>query len=371
MDDGEPTMTDIKKIIVIVNTYYQLITAIRIKETLWEKCIVDIIVSDQSNKSQKITYKLKEMQYFNNVYWIPNKALCQKNNKLSTLIKKSQLIMLGLSKKNFIFNEDYDELAYYNADIYTYGLFAHLIKRNKKLVCSRYEEGVLSYSDSLFLSNSGYRYVDKLRNYIYKNTLETQTKYFYCFFPSLYTGNLNIKHIPPIEDAKKIGETLKEIFSVNTDMLHINEKYIFFTSVYDFEGGNPIGETELVLEIADLVGKNNLIVKMHPRDGRTVFQKHNINVYTQSAVPWEAIQLNNDFSKKIFLTVNSGSVLGANMILKDKAKSYFLFNCCDLSKNKSAIATKQDIEKLLMLSQDHIDGIEVIKNKERLREICS
>lgn len=370
MNDGEPTMTE-KKIIAIVNTYYQLITAIRMKETLWERCIVDIIVSDQSNESKRITDKLKKTQYFKNVYWISNKALCEKRSDLLTLSEKSRLIMFGLSKKNFIFNEEYDELAYYNADIYTYGLFACLIKRNNKLVCSRYEEGVLSYSDSMFLLNSGYRYVDKLRKCVYKNTLETHTQYFYCFFPSLYTGNLIVKQIPPIEDTQKIGETLKEIFSVNNDMLHINEKYIFFTSVYDFEGGNPIGETELVLEIADLVGKNNLIVKMHPRDGRTVFQKYGINVYTQSAIPWEAIQLNNDFSKKIFLTVNSGSVLGANMILKNKAKSYFLFNCCDLSKNKSAIVTKQDIEKLLMLSHDHIDGIEVIKNKERLREICS
>lgn len=363
-------MSDKKRIITVVNTYYQLITAIRIKETLWANCLVDLVISDQSNNSNKIINKLNEMQYFDIVYWIHNKVLCGNSGDLAAMVTKSRLIVFGLNRKNHLGNNKYDELVYYNADIYTYGLFASLIKRNSKLVCSRYEEGVLSYSDSLFLYNSRLRYIDKLRRSIFKNTLETQTQYFYCFFPALYKGKLIVKEIPKIEDYKKIGETLMEIFAVDAEMLHITEKYIFFTSVYDFEGGHPIGETKLVLEIADLVGKDNLIVKMHPRDNRNVFQKHGIHVYTQSAVPWEAIQLNSDFSKKVFLTVNSGSVLGANMILKDRAKSYFLYNCCDLSQNNSAIATKLDIEKLFMLSNDAIDGIEVIKDKERLREVC-
>ena len=363
-------MSDRKRIIIVVNTYYQLITALRIKESLCKACTVDLIVTDQSNDSERIASRLKTMQYFDNVYWVPNRAFCAKSRKLSNSLEKSWLILFGLNEKNYIFQDKYDELVYYNADIYTYGLFAYLIKKNSKLVCSRYEEGVLSYSDSAFLHNSRYRYLDNLRKSIYKNTLETQTKYFYCFFPALYKGKLITKQIPQIKDTKKIGETLKEIFTVNSEMLCINEKYIFFTSVYDFEGGHPIGETELVLEIADLIGRDNLIVKMHPRDNRNVFQKHGIHVYTQSAVPWEAIQLNNDFSDKVFLTVNSGSVLGANMILKDRAKSYFLYNCCDISKNDNAITTKKDIEKFFMLSNGVIDGIEVIKNKGSLREIC-
>lgn len=363
-------MSDKKRIITVVNTYYQLITAIRIKETLWANCLVDLVISDQSNNSNKIINKLNEMQYFDIVYWIHNKVLCGNSGDLAAMVTKSRLIVFGLNRKNHLGNNKYDELVYYNADIYTYGLFASLIKKNHELVCSRYEEGVLSYSDSLFLYNSRFRYIDKLRKRIFKNTLETQTKFFYCFYATLYKGKLRVKEIPKYEDYKIIGETLKLIFSIDSQMLNISEKYIFFTSVYDFEGGQPIGETELVLDIADLVGKNNLIVKMHPRDNRNVFQKYGIHVYNQSQIPWEAIQLNNDFSKKVFLTVNSGSVLGANMILKDKARSYFLYNCCDISHNNSAIATKHDIEKLFILSHDAVDGIEVIKDKERLREIC-
>lgn len=357
-----------KKIIVIVNTYFQLITAIRLKETLWFSCIVNIIISDQSNGSEKIAQNIEKTGIFENVYWIQNKELCKKYDNLYTAFLKAKMILFGIKNNNY--REKYDEMVFYNTDIFVHGLYASLIKNNTNLTCSRLDEGILSYTDSIFLGNSRLKYINKLREIFYHDSLRMKTNNFYCFYPGVYEGNLNKIEIPQIDNPKHMGNILKKIFSVKSEMLNIKEKYIFFTSVYDFEGGLPIGETKLVFDIADMVGRDNLIVKMHPRDNRKVFQDRGIHVFENSEIPWEAMQFNNDFSSKLFLTVTSGSVLGANLIIKKSVKSYFLFKLCDLSENESAQNTVHNLRKLQVKSKKFVDNIEIINDIKRLEEIC-
>lgn len=358
-----------KSILVISNTYYQLITAIRLKETLWNKEKVDIVISDQSNNSEKVAENLKKLNFFQNVWWIKTKNICQGSGNIYLKLKRWKYVTCGIYYPE-ITAYRYDEIVYYNADIFVYGIFSKLIKINRQLICSRYEEGILSYSDSQYLNNSRLKYANILRRFLYKKTLEQCTSDFYCFYPQLYAGKLNAKAIPQIRHHEGMAKKLKTIFNINDNMLKINEKYIFFSGVFDFEGGEPIGEFELIIRIAELVGKENLIVKLHPRDRRKKFEEKNIKIYEYSSIPWEAIQLNCDFSEKIFLTVNSGSILGANMMLKNRVRSYFLYKCCNFDKNSEASAYIKNVEQFLNDSDSILDQIYILENIEKLSEIC-
>ena len=208
-----------KKIIVIVNTYFQLITAIRLKETLWFSCIVNIIISDQSNGSEKIAQNIEKTGIFENVYWIQNKELCKKYDNLYTAFLKAKMILFGIKNNNY--REKYDEMVFYNTDIFVHGLYASLIKNNINLACSRLEEGILSYSDSIFLGNSRLKYINRLREILYHDSLRTRTNNFYCFYPEVYKGKLNKIKIPQIDNPKHMGNILKKIFSVKSEMLNI------------------------------------------------------------------------------------------------------------------------------------------------------
>ncbi|HGT1350754.1 TPA: hypothetical protein ACMUTV_003105, partial [Enterococcus faecium] len=122
--------------------------------------------------------------------------------------------------------------------------------------------------------------------------------------------------IPLVTAGSRTALQLSDIFNPMID-IYKEKKYIFFTSVYDFEGGEPVGEYELVCKIADLVGKDNLIVKTHPRDVRTIYKDNGFIEDKNSSIPWEAIQLSGDFNDKIFMTINSGSVIsGSTMSAK-------------------------------------------------------
>lgn len=358
-----------KSILIISNTYYQLITAIRLKETFWSNDKVDIVISDQSNNSEGVAESLNKLYVFENVLWIKTKKICQNNKSIYLRIKRWKYVFCGINYPGLT-NKKYDELVYYNPDVFIYGIFSKLIKNNDCMMCSRYEEGVLSYIDSEYLKNSRLKNANIIRKHFHKKILETYTMKFYCFYPQLYLGKLNALPIPQIDNHTGMGAILRKIFNIETEMLKIHEKYIFFTGVFDFEGGGAIGEFELVMNVAQLVGKDNLIVKTHPRDKRTVYEESGITVYKNSSIPWEAIQLNYNFTDKIFLTVNSGSVLGVNMMLENKVKTYFLYNCCNIEKNQEAVAYIKLVKQFMLTSNIISDKLKIVENMEGLKEIC-
>lgn len=335
-----------KRILVICNTYYQLIVVMQMAREIWNEDETDVVISNQSSGAFATCSNLRKTDVFHTVFWRENARICRPNSGVFRTLEKMKDIIIGIGDKEITTNH-YDELVFYNPDIFTYGLYAKLKKNNEKLICSRFEEGILSYEDAEFLQNSRLDICNKIRKYIGKSTLEDDTENYYCFYPEFYKGKLNPIAVPKIADYRAIGKILQKLFNVRPENLVIKEKYIFFTSVYDFEGGEPIGEFELVQKVAEIVGKDNLIVKTHPRDVRDVFKNSGLHVYNNSEIPWEAIQLNNDFSSKVLMTVNSGSIVGANMMTEKKAKAFFLYKCCNYEVNPSAVGTSQMIDRFV------------------------
>ena len=92
-----------------------------------------------------------------------------------------------------------------------------------------------------------------------------------------------------------------------------------------------------------------MIVKVHPRDDKARFEREGLIVDKMSSVPWEAIQINYDFSGHIFLTIVSGSVVTINAILDNPPITYFLFKTIDPKKNavlRSSIESFNEIDNM-------------------------
>jgi len=109
---------------------------------------------------------------------------------------------------------------------------------------------------------------------------------------------LNPVQIPKIEADEKTAQVLSKLFHTSTAVYP--QKYIFFSSVFDFEGGAPVGELNVIKQVAALIGNENLIVKVHPRDSIDRFVSAGLNVDNNSAIPWEAIQLGRVFFRSLF-----------------------------------------------------------------------
>lgn len=338
-----------RSILILSTTYYQLILALQMRETIFKENHVSLVITDTSQNTKNVADKLSSLNFFNKVYfWQIRKKFTDKY----IIWNKLQLIT-GMIHDNklcdFLNNDKFDELICHHTTVTEHILFAKLYKNNQNIIVSHYEEGVLSYNHmdaSSFILKASC----KFRKIMGKQNLQDKiTKLFYCCFPEIYEGNFKSVKIPLLKQNGKVKEIAAYIFGVETDQLKYKEKYIMLTSVYDFEGGRPIGEFELARRCKNLVGGGNLLIKTHPRDLRDAYKKDDFNVDLHSVVPWEVIQLTVDFSDKVLLTVASGSALSVNMLLENPPKTFFLYNFCDVENN---IAAKKSVDSIRTLLDD-------------------
>lgn len=358
-----------KKILIIVNTYYQLIFSIQLKKTLLKNDYTEALLSDRSNGMDSIVEKIRSTGLFNDCHYIRIKG-CDQRIGLTQKVKDCIDISLKDNNRYEIYLKDvkskfFDEFLFFNSDIEIEGIYSCLLKYNKNINISLYEEGLVNYPSDI-LPTKREKAISLLKKIRKRPSLYTQEFHFYCFYPQLYHGNGNIVKVPLIAKNSDISIFLREIFK--PDLNIYKHKYIFFTSVYDFEGGIPVGEYDLVCKIAELVGKENLLIKTHPRDTRTIYIDNGFNVDKNSAIPWEAIQLSGNFSDKIFMTINSGSVLSGSTMSDKPVRTYYMYKLCNISGNESCKKNVQVIESLLQ-NDEMGEILKTVKIAQRLEDI--
>ena len=341
-----------KRVLCICNTYYQLLMGIVMKKTLFIDDDMIIVISNYSNNAELVAKKVKNQNIFTDVIYLRTKDFEIKQPNFVEAINIISDMVFGRERSpiNVFGEKKVDLFLYYNCGLFTTSIFSDLYRRNPHIQAARFEEGILSYGNRIVL-NKKQRIATIFRRILRKKNLLEITKKFYCVYPDFYNGDLETVAIPKIGvNDRGIADVLKNVFLESQNVIQYPQKYIFFSGVCDFEGGDPIGELQLILRIAKLVGNENLIVKVHPRDDPSRFLENGLVVDENSSAPWEAIQLNGEFSDKKFLTVFSGGVLSINMLLENPSQTFFLYPLCDMEKNKLAFDSMKTVERLLQYS---------------------
>ena len=336
--------------LIIANTYYQLIMALQMRNTLFENDKTVVLLSDHSINMRAVAKKLNGMHIFEQVCYIKSKGVWEKRNKLDKVIDGFK-ISVGMRNRyqhylKEISNLRFDEIICFNFAIDIYGLYSCIYEVNQGVTVSLYEEGILSYHMKPIQTRRRH-YIDLIRKALKKRALSESIGSFYCLFPEIYEGPMDTVKVPRFTSDTKTARDLQTLFALHNVKEMYQEKYIFFTSVYDFEGGASIGEFDVVCKLAERIGKEKLLVKTHPRDSRDIYVKNSFKVAESSSIPWEAIQLSADFSDKIFITVTSGSALASSLLSEKPTKTFYMYKLCDINNNPSAVQSVESIESLL------------------------
>jgi len=326
--------------------------SVQLRNTLFRNDYVVLALSDHSGNAKEVAKQLRQCNYFDECIFCHSKKIDKEKHEGVVGIRTAYFIASGKydSYGSLLSVRRFDDFIYYNFNTSTLIWFAILYRYNRDLFCSRLEEGILSYAmlnqDIKTTAFKG-RIGNICRKILGRKTIGDCIKYQYCFMPEHYKGKLNIVPVSPFKPYDQIlKQSLSQIFAIETDRLSYSRKYIYFSSVCDFEGGEAVGEIDLVVRIAGIVGADNLLVKVHPRDTIDRFLKRGLYVDVNSSVPWEVIQINYDFSDHVFLTLTSSSVITMNMCMENPIKTYFLYRCCDLKNNKVAVESARYIEKI-------------------------
>lgn len=307
-----------KNVLILCNTVYQIIVATWIQRCFFKKDKIDIIISDHMNNGKEIAKHIRETKKFNNVYYLETFNYARGINKFYRFICPKIVC-----KNIFIpFKDKYDVLLVSNMDYFSQLLYKFNVKKDGQVYW--YEDGSASYSAAcekyyirkdIFVKKKIYRNVEGL----------------FLFTPEHLCWKPNFKKIkiPAISKENiEYRNMLNQIFQFEKSKDKYDVKYIFFEESYSSEGFK-IDDVELVEKIAKKVGKDNIMIKIHPRNPINRFKERGFKTNTNTEIPWELIVMNNDLSDKVLLTVSSTSVLNPYLLFGDKAKAYILYDCLE------------------------------------------
>lgn len=343
-----------RKILFICNTYYQLIVAMQLALTVFEEDEVDVILSDHSVGAKKVADRLQDTRVFRDVLYL--ETLKFYASKEGLFRKARDFVDCHVSKRRILEIEcGYDEIVSYSISDFEYAVCDTVFAKGETPVFSRMEEGLLSYSVQV---EGGFsqRIGNKYRKWKGGFCPGLPSCVFYCFFPELIIDSrLRGISIPPIGlRQERLVAALKHAFSY--ERFSFDEPFIFFASSSDVDGF-PMGETPLVLSLAEELGRENVLVKMHPRDDRTVYEDYGLRVMRGSPIPWEICQICEDLSDRTLLSQTSGALLGANSLIDKPARGFFVQNERSLSEKERHNYREKRLEISDKLERFHSFGI--------------
>lgn len=316
--------------LMFCNTYMQIINAIQLKQSIIKNEQVDIIMSDHSREAKSVACGLEKTGLFRRVIYVETKYTFFNQNFMEDIKDIFSIIfMQGKKYTSLLWQDDfcYNTLLFFNADLLVYSVYEKLSKKGIDTTCIRFEEGISSYQQMIQMPRGRRIEVLEMTKRLFRSkSLFESTHEAFCYFPDLFPDKRwKVHRIPSLNRKDRdLIRNLNTIFSYVPEKDEFSQKYIYFASSSDVDGFS-VGETELVLQIADKVGKENLLIKMHPRDARTVYEDVGLAVSRSSDIPWELIQLTHDFSNHVFISLLSSSIVTASAILQDEIESYFLF----------------------------------------------
>lgn len=321
------------KRLFLVNTPYQLIVSTLLSYQLKRnnETVDDIIITDNFVNSATIIEKVIKTGYYNKVFYATiNEYLFSKN----VFCKIYKILTYFFPKLSFwrkisnTFDFKYDEIYYNNDDLFFYNLISICTKSNSSLKVYRFEEGYSSYLNefcSLFA-----QYICGIRDKIkMQNTFVNVFKGVYLYEPILVMYKSNV---PFLKLSREINNDIKNIitsfFDLGNQYSCISEKWIIFEeSFYQDKGYNK--DIVLYKKIIDFLGKENVVVKMHPRTKIDRFTPMGIRTLENDGVPWEVVLLSGNIQNKIFVSMASGSIINAKLLLGDSTDSWLLYKCTE------------------------------------------
>lgn len=314
-------MSSIKKrYLFCCETGYQLFNAINLHMTVAKDVPADVILTEQTDFSS-IVPTLKEAGIFEQV-------ICPDSQTYS-----SQFWMADLEKQVYWYQNpnifmpqfpseyEYSDIFVPIDHIYWQILYYHQLKRGIKANLFFFEEGLRAYTMDFLKTEESRQFV---LNYYKDDSFARSVKAFYLYEPELYSNasfNGELKLIPKIQSREsEVAKTIQKVFP--TSALP-EEKYIFFEESY-IGDKRLSNDFELFEKIAEKVGRDNIIVKRHPRNTIDRFSDAGYKVMDNWKTPWEAMLLENSAKGYVFITISSTASLTPMLLFDEEVKSIHL-----------------------------------------------
>ena len=324
------------KRLIICNTVYQLMTALWIIHKKMNDADVDMIVTDHMKDGEIISERINERSKNISCYFVKDKEYSYNAINEGSFRRRFYRFFPEKELKKFVeLHTEYDEI-----------FFANLVDRFVKLIVNAYghmqhekpelilyEDGILTYSKQSrddYLKSFPYERVSTrgmVSSFLFKDySIREHLKKAIVYRPDLMEWELPIiERLPNIDlsDTEFI-QFLNYIFNAENSLSEYDRKYIFMEESFVADG-KEVADVQLVDSIAARVGKDNIMIKVHPRNPVNRFKELGYKTNTNVTIPWEVVCMNIDISKKVLITIGSASILTPAMLLGKNIHAFSLY----------------------------------------------
>lgn len=361
----------------LCNSVYQVLVAIWMKHILLPDKTADIIITDHMNDGYGIHKRLINDTSFSKVYYAKCFDYARRRLKLSETEQKQLKRDPNAFLKKFILLEDeYTDFFTASLDPFAQLLYGYIKTRNRNAGVSLFEDGLYTYSKlmeedyfntQIPVNDFVHRFVHKFiykRKYIYGNI-----KRLYLFNPKYiaWKPDFEIDEIPKISCSDlSFKELCNRVFQYGENTDSYDRKYIFMEESFYAEG-TPVNDIELLNKLSQKVGKENVMVKIHPRNPVNRFKDEGYKTNTNTAIPWELIIMNNDdLEEKILITISSSSVLNPILIFNKRIKTYSLHRLVTEKAKSSRLLSGDFWELNKRLFEENSDTITICNSVDEI-----
>lgn len=316
-------------IIAICGSSYQVLVLNKILDENYKNDSVTLVLLDTIAQVEDLYYNAREEKKFSKV-WLWRVKDKFKFTKVSRVY---QCVMgwrasLRIMQPYINGKEKYDVLLYSNNSPIVLHVMNVLSHNNSDIVFEMFEDGFSTYSDYIGNFFASLKKISKFSWKIFRKT------------SMLYVFNEQIMGWKPEFEVKNIGtsfsepcrERINRIFSYDELIDDYRKKIIFFEESYAADG-KMIDDIELLEHISKIVGKENIIVKIHPRNPTNRFAEKGYITNTNISIPWEVIVLNLNCKSTIFITMASNAAMNPFFLFGKKNRAILLFKCTSYSES--------------------------------------
>lgn len=307
----------------VCHTPFQLITAILIKKARYDLEEADIIITDEFIDAPEISARCAAGGLFHEVYLARIRGI---NLAVAAIFPNYYLKKAGIKFEHpysliltpGLYNDFDDAVFYMNRE-------AEIILIDEGY--SSYTSQTLDAVDSFSTSHLIARKVSKLL--LRRKYIEERAKKIYLYDPDLCVRSVPYKITKLLPDDfvmdDKIRQLIYDVFNTKKALSEYDKPVIFLEESFasDFAENDDI---PMIKAIANIVGQDSMMIKLHPRDKTNRFEELGYKTNSSFGVPWEAIALFlNDTRKIVLLSYSSGAVLNYRFICDKKFSVILLY----------------------------------------------
>lgn len=319
-----------ERVLFVCETPYHLFSSLQIRYQLYRNTLADIVFTSSADFSAYIS-QLKKMKVFDTIYQTGYTVV----KDIGKLYKTAPNREITKHPERY---EHYIDLPAEYSDYfmpvlsspYQKLLYLTLKKKGKAPRVHVFEDGSITYIEDVQQSmkkDTLHHGAEGLSSF-QKNLCEILVRN-----PGLYLAdsqNVPVAKLPDfLSDDREMWEIMRSVFG---EQQLPKERYIFFNESFASEGlvSNDI---DILEEIAQFVGKENMTVKLHPRAAqeREKYMSHGFKIY-ENNTPWETVFMHPEIENKVLLSVSSNSLVTPWTVGGKKPTVIYLWKVMKLSR---------------------------------------